>query len=152
MFAPRTPDAKTRVRVGTGVIVLDSDGRMLLERRGDCGWWGFIGGKVDPGESIVECAVREAREETGLTVEILEFVGLYSDPGTHIVTYPDNGDVVHLVDVVVTARVLSGSLTISPESLDLRFFAPDQIPYHELVPPAVLPLADFLAGRRGVLN
>ena len=45
---------------------------LLLERdpsRPDQAWWGTIGGAVGPGESLVETAVRELREETGIVVE-----------------------------------------------------------------------------------
>ena len=85
---------------------------ILLEKRCDCGWWGLPGGWVEPGESLAVAAVREVLEETGLSVEVTHLIGVYSDSG-RIVTYPDNGDVVQLIDIVVGARVLSGSLMCS---------------------------------------
>ena len=97
------------VRVGVGVIVRGPEETILLEKRRDCGWWGLPGGQVEPGESLVVAALREVLEETGLAVEVTHLIGVYSDPGGRIVTYPDNGDVVQLIDVVVGARVLSGS-------------------------------------------
>ena len=139
------------VRAGVGVIVRGSGDSILLERRRDCGWWGLPGGRVEPGESLVDAAVREVREETGLAVEITHLIGVYSDPRGRIVTYPDNGDVVQLIDVVVGARVLSGSLTCSQESEEVRFFPPSQLP-EEIVPPARQPIADAFEGLRGVLR
>lgn len=140
-----------RVRVGVGVVVRGPGEAILLEKRRDCGWWGMPGGRVEPGESVVDAAVREVFEETGLTVEVTHLIGVYSDPDGRIVTYPDNGDVVQLIDVVVEARVLSGRIVCSPESEEVRFFTPSQLPEH-IVPPARRPLADALEGRCGVLR
>lgn len=139
------------VRAGVGVVIRGQGDTMLLEKRRDCGWWGLPGGRVEPGESLVEAAVREVREETGLTVEVTHLIGVYSNPDGRIVTYPDNGDVVQLIDVVVGARVLSGHVICSEESEELRFFAPSQLP-EQIVPPARQPLADALEGRCGLLR
>lgn len=139
------------VRVGVGVVVQGPGGTILLEKRRDCGWWGLPGGKVEPGESLTDAAVREVCEETGLTVEVTHLIGVYSDPDGRIVTYPDNGDVVQLVDVVVGARVLSGQIVCSHESEEVRFFSPSQLP-EEIVPPARQPVADAFEGRCGVLR
>jgi 8-oxo-dGTP pyrophosphatase MutT (NUDIX family) len=140
-----------RVRVGVGVVVRGPGETILLEKRRDCGWWGLPGGKVEPGESLVDAAIREVLEETGLTVEVTHLIGVYSDPDGRIVTYPDNGDVVQLVDVVVGAQVLSGSVRCSHESEDIRFFTSTQLP-REIVPPACQPIADAFEGRSGVLG
>jgi 8-oxo-dGTP pyrophosphatase MutT (NUDIX family) len=139
------------VRIGVGVVIRGSGDTILLEKRRDCGWWGLPGGKVEPGESLVEAAVREVVEETGLTVEITHLIGVYSNPIGRIVTYPDNGDVVQLIDVIVEARVLSGSLICSQESEEVRFFSSSQLP-EEIVPPARQPIADVFEGQRGVLR
>ena len=62
-------------------------------------------------------------------------------------TYPDNGDVSHLVDIVLIAEIDSGEVAVRSESMELRFFNPDSFPT-ELVPTAKKPLRDFTAGRR----
>ena len=138
----------THVKVGVGVIVVDDSGRVLLEKRSDNGMWGLPGGGIEPGESVYETALREVKEETGLDIEITGLVGVYSEPSAgRVVTYPDNGDVRHLIDIVLVAEIISGEMAISSESLDLRFFNPDSFPA-ELVPPAKKPLRDFVAGER----
>ncbi|MBI3865298.1 MAG: NUDIX domain-containing protein [Planctomycetia bacterium] len=149
MYAPRRADAATIVRVGVAVVVAHKDGRILLERRSDCGWWGLPGGRIDPGESAEQAAIREVFEETGLNVRITRLIGLYSEPEGRIVTYPDN--VVQLVDVAIAAEIVSGRLTISPESLDLQYFEPAKLP-DELVPPARRLLDDYAQGLFGVLR
>ena len=150
MYAKKAADANTRVRVGVGVIILDSQGWILLEKRSDCGMWGFPGGRIEPGESIKEAAVREVHEETGITVEITRLLGVYSEPESRIVTFSDNGDVVHLVDILLEAKILFGELTISSESEELRFFPSDSLP-PDIVPPAVAPFRDFLKGLIGTI-
>lgn len=57
----------SRTRVGVGVVVLRADGRVLLaERRAEDGVLAVPGGRMEAGENVEECAVRELREETGL--------------------------------------------------------------------------------------
>jgi 8-oxo-dGTP pyrophosphatase MutT (NUDIX family) len=146
MYGRQEPDANTRVRAGVGVIVVDAMGRILLERRSDNGLWGLPGGAIHPGESVREAALREVKEETGLDIRITSLLGVYSEPTGRIVTYPDNGDVVHLVDIVFTAEFFSGKLAVSQESLELSFFSPEALP-RAVVPPALQPIDDFIQGR-----
>ena len=151
MFALNSPTLLTKVKVGVGVVVRDGMGGILLERRSDCGLWGLPGGRLEPGESLSEGARREVLEETGLAVRITRLLGVYSEPAERIVTYLDNGDVAHLVDVVVESEIVSGRLTKSNESEELRFFPLDALP-QDMVPPARKPLQDIKTGRVCVLD
>ena len=67
------------------VIEIDrEDGRpgiVLIERKNPPYGWALPGGFVDYGESLEEAAVREAKEETSLDIELLEQLHTYSDPG-----------------------------------------------------------------------
>lgn len=148
--APR-PDAL--VRVGCAVIVENERGEVLLEKRSDCGLWGLPGGRVEPGESVIQSALREVLEETGLVVEVAGLVGVYSRcEAGRVVTYPDNGDVVQLVDIAIAAYRPKGNLTASHESECLAYFAPDALPFAEICPPAQQPLRDYVRGLRGQLD
>jgi 8-oxo-dGTP diphosphatase len=75
MPRPETPALTVDV-----VIELEGGGIVLIERRHPPPGWALPGGFVDVGETVEAAAVREAREETGLEVELLELLGVYSDP------------------------------------------------------------------------
>jgi 8-oxo-dGTP diphosphatase len=67
------------------IIEIASPGRkpgiVLIKRKNPPFGWALPGGFVDYGESLEEAAVREAREETSLDVELLGQLHTYSDPG-----------------------------------------------------------------------
>jgi 8-oxo-dGTP diphosphatase len=109
-------------------IIRDERGHVLLIHRGDGRGWSLPGGVMEPGESIVDCLVREVWEETGLEVKPGRLVGIYSDPASLLVTYP-NGDQVHVVSAAVECQVVGGQLRPDgEESLEVVYFAPDALP------------------------
>ncbi len=64
-------------------IVVIRDGRVLLIKRATEPYKGMLalpGGRLEDGETLEQCAVREAEEETGLKVRPTSLVGIYSDP------------------------------------------------------------------------
>jgi D-glycero-alpha-D-manno-heptose 1-phosphate guanylyltransferase len=136
MFPDSPPMESALPKLGTCTVIFDDVGRILMEQRSDCGWWGLPGGQLDAGETLAQGAVREVSEETGLDVEITGFLGVFSDPRRRTVRYPDNGDLRQLVDAVVTARPVGGQLAASPESLNLKWLAPHALPLNT-VPPVV---------------
>jgi len=62
------------------ILIETTAGIVLVRRRNPPLGWALPGGFVDPGESVAAAARREAREETGLDVELVELLGVYSDP------------------------------------------------------------------------
>lgn len=69
------------------IVVRNRQDEVLACRRGpgsrfEQGKWNLPGGHLEMDESLEECAVRECREETGVTIanECLQFVGINSDP------------------------------------------------------------------------
>jgi ADP-ribose pyrophosphatase YjhB (NUDIX family) len=67
--------------VTVDLIIEVSDGLVLVERRYPPPGWALPGGFVEPGESLAVAAMREAKEETSLDVDLMEQFFAYSDPG-----------------------------------------------------------------------
>ena len=62
------------------IIIEVEEGIVLIKRKNPPYGWALPGGFVDYGESLEEAALREAKEETNLDVELLSQLGAYSDP------------------------------------------------------------------------
>ncbi len=62
------------------IIEIADRGIVLIERKNPPHGWALPGGFVDYGESLEEAAVREAKEETSLDVQLIEQFYSYSDP------------------------------------------------------------------------
>ncbi|MDX2530508.1 NUDIX hydrolase [Streptomyces europaeiscabiei] len=110
---------------GVTALVLDDEGRVLLNRRSDNGKWSLIGGIPDPGEQPAACAVREVYEETAVRC-VPERVVLVQalDP----VRY-DNGDVCQYMDTTFHCRAVGGEARVNDdESLDVGWFSLDALP------------------------
>jgi 8-oxo-dGTP pyrophosphatase MutT (NUDIX family) len=108
-------------------FIRDEAGRVLLQRRGDTGDWGLPGGGIELGERVDQTVVNEVREETGLEVEPVRLIGVYSDDAFWF-TYP-HGDQVKVVSTLFECRVVGGGLRADGvESLEVRFFPPDALP------------------------
>ena len=76
MAGPETP------KVMVDVVISSGEGIVLIRRGTDPykGMWALPGGFVEVGETVENAAVREAKEETNLDVELVRLVGVYSDP------------------------------------------------------------------------
>jgi 8-oxo-dGTP pyrophosphatase MutT (NUDIX family) len=130
---PAAPRANSLVPGGSAVVV-DDDGRVLMQRRTDSGDWALPGGTMEIGETLGECVIREVREETGLDVAITGLLGIYTDPA-HVIAYAD-GEIRQEFNVTYLGRVGGGAIAVSAESTDVRFIDPadlDRIPVHDTV-------------------
>ncbi|WP_329380569.1 NUDIX domain-containing protein [Streptomyces sp. NBC_01351] len=146
---PQAPKANSLVPAASAVVVHE-DGRVLLQRRTDNGMWALPGGKMELGESIGDCAVRETFEETGMTVEITGIVGTYTNPG-HVFAY-DDGEVRQEFSICLLARPTGGELRTSDESFEVAWFAPEAIVDLPMLPSIRKRINDWRAGRGPVVR
>ncbi|MGF7058540.1 NUDIX domain-containing protein [Brassicibacter mesophilus] len=113
---------------GIAVVIFNDKKEVLLQKRADVGLWGIPSGHVEPGETVTNAAIREVIEETGLHIEILRFIGVYSDPSSQVFEYPD-GRVTHFVTCCFQAKVIGGKISCdSPETLELKYFPTNMLP------------------------
>jgi ADP-ribose pyrophosphatase YjhB (NUDIX family) len=121
-------------------VIPERRGRVLLLRRAiepRHGFWTFPGGFMEIDESVEECAAREALEEVGVTVRIVDLVGVYSRPGLGIVS------------IVFRGRAPAGRLSPGREALEARWTEPAEIPWDELAYDTTRwALRDWLDGHR----
>lgn len=132
---PEAPKANSIV-VAVSVFVRDERGRVLLIRRSDNGLWSLPSGGQEIGETVVQTAVRETHEETGVTVEVTGIVGVYSDPG-HVVAYSD-GEVRQQFSLCFRAVPVTGTPTPSSESTDVRWVPCDELSDYDIHPSTML--------------
>jgi 8-oxo-dGTP pyrophosphatase MutT (NUDIX family) len=128
------------VRLAAAVVVFDAGGRVLLVRHAyGKERWSLPGGEVDPGESPAEAAVREAREEAGVEVELDHLIGVY------YLRSRKNG-----LRFMFAARIVTGepSAADANEIAEIGWFSPDQIP-EPTTPTMPWGVKDAVAGERG---
>lgn len=107
-----------------GCIIADGD-RSLLIRRGfepSLGKWTYPGGFVDLGETPEQCAIRETREEIGMSIVHLDLMGIYTareDPAPIIV-------------VTYVAKPGAETPVVTAEATEVRYFHVDEIPWNDL--------------------
>lgn len=112
--------------VGCDVFVTNAEDHVLLIRRSDNGLWALPGGCQDLGETPVECAVRECREETGCEVRVTRLLGVFSSRRYDYVYYPwKDNEFTHLL---FRAERIGGALATSTESCEVAFFAENDLP------------------------
>jgi ADP-ribose pyrophosphatase YjhB (NUDIX family) len=109
-------------------LVVDN-GRVMLSKRGiepHAGKWDLPGGFVEEGEHPLDSLHRELREEAGIGLRDTEFVGMFMD------RYRHRDRDFSTMNLYWSARIGEGEPTPSDDVVELRFFAPDEIPWDEV--------------------
>ena len=137
----------TTLMVGCAAVIFESPTRqrILLTRRADNGKWCLPGGRMEPGESAIECCEREVLEETGLRVRIIKLSGVYTSPDW-IIEYRD-GHRHQLVAFSFVCETIGGRLTLSDETTEFGWFTPDEIESLDLVEHHPQRIADALVNQ-----
>jgi ADP-ribose pyrophosphatase YjhB (NUDIX family) len=108
--------------LGANAAIFDQNGKILLMKRTDNQKWCMPCGLNEVGESPEQAAVREAKEETGLDVRVLELVGVYTRfPDAEYTPYT-------LVSTVYLCQIIGGILQRSHEDLGLEYWHLDEVP------------------------
>jgi 8-oxo-dGTP pyrophosphatase MutT (NUDIX family) len=108
------------MRAAGGVICRDGDSgafEIAVIHRPHREDWSFPKGKLDPGESFEQCAVRETYEETGLYCELDRFVGVTEY--THRKGRPK-------IVAYWLMGIIGGTFTVNPEADEIRWLSIDE--------------------------
>lgn len=121
------------------IIEVKGKGIVLIERANPPFGWALPGGFVDYGESLETAAVREAREETSLDVELVRQFHSYSDP--------DRDPRQHNITTVFIARA-NGAPKAASDAKNFGFFQENSLPENMAFDHAVI-LQDYFASLKG---
>ena len=117
--------------VGMGAVILDQGRVVLVKRKFPplAGEWSIPGGRLKIGETQREGVVREAREETGLTVDPVELLGVYDG-----LLRDEAGRILyHYVLIDFLCRRIAGELQVGGDAGDARWFCQEEIEKVSLV-------------------
>ena len=112
--------------VGVGAIIIQ-EARVVLVKRAHPplqAQWSIPGGVLEVGELVREAAIREAREETGLTVEPGELLGVYD----RVLRDPSGRVQYHYVLVDFLCRRVAGDLAAADDAAEVRWFTREELP------------------------
>jgi 8-oxo-dGTP diphosphatase len=101
------------------IIEIEGRGLVLIERRNTPPGWALPGGFVEVGETLEQAAVREAKEETCLDVELLGQFHTYSDP--------KRDPRMHCISTVFVAKA-TGTPRAEDDAKACAIYPKDQLP------------------------
>ena len=134
-------EKQTRMKcpqVGVGVIITRGDQVLLMKRKGSHGdgTWSTVGGHLEFGESLEECAVREVKEEVAITITDIAFRAVTNDLF--------ETEKMHYVTIWMEGSYVSGEPTMQAvdEMSAVGWFSWDALPE-----PLFLPLEHLLTGQ-----
>ncbi len=111
--------------VGVGAIIVEDDRVVLVKRAHPPlqAEWSIPGGVLEVGELVREAAIREAREETGLTVEPVELLGVYD----RILRNPEKRVQYHYVLIDFLCRRVAGDISAASDAAEVRWVTREQL-------------------------
>jgi mutator protein MutT len=127
-------DYPDRPLVGVGAVIVH-DGRVVIVQRGTeplKGQWSVPGGALEVGETLRQCAVREAREETGLEIEAGEVLEVFDA----IYREPDGRIQYHYVLIDFACRLIGGELKAGGDAAQAKWVTSDELYGHEVADTA----------------
>lgn len=128
---------------GAAAIIINNEGKVLLQSRSDRDLWGLPGGCQELGESFKDTIIREVKEETNLDVDEkdLELIDVVSGNSRRN-CYP-NGDVVINNTALYCIRKYSGELKWNEESKEMKFFDLNDLPKNQNDPDLIRIYKDY---------
>jgi 8-oxo-dGTP pyrophosphatase MutT (NUDIX family) len=111
------------VEVGAACLIRNPEGRIFMARNTrQGGKWTMPGGHVEPGERIMDAAVREAKEETGLDCRAVEVVHF-----DETINPPDFHRAIHMIFFDVLLEVVGGEVSLQQDELtEYRWCTPEE--------------------------
>jgi ADP-ribose pyrophosphatase YjhB (NUDIX family) len=111
--------------VGVGAVIIDDD-RVVLVKRGHApleGKWSIPGGVLEVGETLRKAAMREALEETGLTIEPTELLGVFE----RVIPDDEGRMQYHYVLIDFLCRRKAGNLAAADDAAEARWFRREEL-------------------------
>ena len=139
-------DYPDRPLVGVGAVIMN-EGKVVIVQRGTeplKGHWSVPGGALEVGETLRECAAREALEETGLVVEAGEVLEVFDS----IYRQPDGRIQYHYVLIDFACQFISGELRAGGDAVQARWVALEQLTEFQVAETAQKVIRMALADRR----
>ncbi|PSV01778.1 nucleotide triphosphate diphosphatase NUDT15 [Photobacterium kishitanii] len=123
--------------VGIGIIIVNQHGQILIGKRKNshAPYYSIPGGHMELGETFSQCAIREAEEETGLTIYQPQVIAVTNN----LTTYHESGK--HYISVALLATQFSGELTLKE---------PDKCEGWQWIDPTKVPSPQFDASEQSI--
>jgi 8-oxo-dGTP diphosphatase len=110
--------------VAAGGVVINDKNEILLVKNPNKGWE-YPGGIVEIGETVPQGLIREINEESGVDVEIIDIIGIYSNTKKKK-GYNGVEEVPTIVNIDFICKYVSGELAISEESSEVKWFSKEE--------------------------